>query len=162
MCIELAPLDDQTQSRIRVPSSGTLAGRVDTLSSQERSGRMRLVRSKDTMPELAVRRWLHARGYRYRLHVPTLPGKPDIVFPTRRKVIFVHGCFWHRHEGCRLATMPKSRIDFWQAKLAANRARDTAKLRALAEAGWTSMVVWQCELRDMDTVGGRIIEFLTP
>lgn len=121
---------------------------------------MSLVRSKDTKPEIAVRRWLHARGYRYRLHVANLPGRPDLVFASRKKVVFIHGCFWHRHAGCSLARMPKSRLDFWGPKLDANAERDRRKLAALTEAGWSALVVWECELRDLDGAGARIIRFL--
>ena len=121
---------------------------------------MSLVRSENTKPELAVRRWLHARGYRYRLHAAKLPGRPDLVVPTRRKVIFVHGCFWHHHNDCRLATMPKSRVEFWRPKLEANAARDIKKLEALVDAGWAYLVVWQCELRDMESTGKRMVQFL--
>ena len=133
---------------------------MDILTKEERSVRMGRVRTKDTEPELAVRRWLHGRGYRYRLHVRHLPGRPDLVFPSRKKAIFVHGCFWHRHDGCKLATLPKTRPDFWIPKLEGNVARDARKSGALADAGWTSLVVWQCELRDLDAVGRRIVEFL--
>lgn len=133
---------------------------MDILTKEERSRRMSLVRTKGTEPELAVRRWLHARGYRYTLHVRDLPGSPDLVFPSRRKSIFVHGCFWHRHQGCKMATLPKTRPEFWIPKLEANVARDAMKCRALADAGWGALVVWQCELRDLEAVGRRIMEFL--
>jgi len=121
---------------------------------------MSLVRSKDTKPELVVRRWLHAMGYRYRLHVAKLPGRPDLVFPSRKKVLFVHGCFWHRHQNCALARLPKSRLDFWLPKLEANATRDRAKIEALQSLGWGVLVVWECELRDIEALGARIIRFL--
>lgn len=133
---------------------------MDTLTPAQRSERMSRVRGRDTKPEMVVRRLLHARGYRYRLHARDLPGRPDLVFPARRKVIFVHGCFWHRHEGCALARMPKSRLDFWQAKLEGNRERDQRKLRDLAARGWRAMVVWECELRDLPGLAVRLEEFL--
>lgn len=133
---------------------------MDTLKPEERSKRMSLVRSKDTKPELAVRRWLHARGYRYRLHANKLPGRPDLVFPARKKALFVHGCFWHRHEDCALARLPKSRLEFWVPKLEANAARDRQKIEALRSLGWDVLVVWECELRDMEALGTRIIRFL--
>lgn len=107
---------------------------------------MSRVRAKDTKPEIEVRGFLHAAGLRYRLHAPDLPGKPDLVFSSRRIALFVHGCFWHRHEDpdCRLARMPKSRHDFWEPKLRANAERDARNTAALAAAGWKVMVVWEC------------------
>ncbi|WP_395317221.1 very short patch repair endonuclease [Variovorax sp. UC74_104] len=133
---------------------------MDTLTPKQRSERMARVRGRDTKPELVVRRLLHSRGYRYRLHDKKLPGSPDLVFPRKRKVIFVHGCFWHRHEGCRLARMPKSRIDFWSTKLNGNQARDQRKLAALAQQGWSAMIVWECELRDLEALASRLEGFL--
>lgn len=133
---------------------------MDILDREERSRRMKLVRQKNTAPELMLRRWLHARGYRYRLHVLDLPGRPDLVFPSLRKVVFVHGCFWHHHRNCRLAKVPATRTDFWVPKLLGNAERDARKCRELAEAGWTSLVVWQCELRDLEATGTRVIRFL--
>ncbi len=121
---------------------------------------MALVRGVDTKPELKVRKALHALGYRYRLHDKRLPGSPDLVFPGRRKVVFVHGCFWHRHEGCNLARLPKSRLDFWLPKLEGNRQRDVRKLEGLAELGWAATVVWECELRDMPRLTSRLVRFL--
>lgn len=121
---------------------------------------MAKVRGRDTKPELAVRRRLHALGYRYRLHDKKLPGSPDLVFPSRRKAVFVHGCFWHMHECCALARMPKSRLEFWRPKLEGNRARDAAKVGRLRDLGWDVMTVWECELRDMDTLVARVVAFL--
>lgn len=121
---------------------------------------MALVRSTDTGPELAVRRLLHGMGYRYRLHVRDLPGKPDLVFRSRRCVIFVHGCFWHRHEDCSLARMPKSRVDFWEAKLESNRVRDAREVASLKKAGWRVFVVWECELKDKEKLAHRLSRFL--
>jgi DNA mismatch endonuclease (patch repair protein) len=114
-----------------------------------RSKQMALVRQKDTKPELRVRRFFHAAGLRYRLHEKRLPGKPDIVFSSRRIAVFVHGCFWHRHPdpACKLARLPKSRLEFWNAKLAANAERDARNLAALKVAGWHAIVVWECELK---------------
>lgn len=121
---------------------------------------MSLVRSKNTGPEMIVRRLVHGAGYRYRLHASKLPGKPDLVFAGRRKVIFVHGCFWHRHDNCGFARLPKSNLEFWGTKLEGNKARDLANYRRLHEIGWESMVVWECELRDLDEVLRRIAHFL--
>ncbi len=131
---------------------------VDTLTIEQRSERMSRVRSKDTKAELAVRRLVFSMGYRYRLHRRDLPGSPDLVFPSRRKVIFVHGCFWHRHPGC--GRMPKSRQDFWEPKLEANRQRDERNMTALRDDGWDACVIWECELKDMAEVEGRIRRFL--
>lgn len=133
---------------------------MDTLTKEQRSERMSRIRGSDTKPELLVRKALHALGYRYRLHDKKLPGKPDLSFPGRRKVIFVHGCFWHMHEGCLLARMPKSRLDFWRPKLEGNRARDAGKLEQLRVLGWDVMVVWECELSDMDLLLMRLEAFL--
>lgn len=133
---------------------------MDTLTREQRSERMARVRGRDTKPELAVRNRLHALGYRYRLHDRKLPGSPDLVFAGRRKALFVHGCFWHMHEGCTLARMPKSRLEFWRPKLEGNRARDAVKLEQLRALGWDVMVVWECELRDLDALVVRIEAFL--
>jgi DNA mismatch endonuclease (patch repair protein) len=105
------------------------------------------IRSKDTKPEMTVRRYLHARGFRYRLHARDLPGSPDLVLPKYRVAILVHGCFWHRHPGCRFATTPASNIERWSAKFLANIDRDARKLASLEAAGWHVIVVWECELR---------------
>lgn len=125
-----------------------------------RSAQMRLIRAKDTKPELAVRRALFALGYRYRLHAAKLPGKPDLVFPGRRKAIFIHGCFWHRHSGCKKTRTPKTRLEYWQPKFAANVARDERNQAALRAEGWRFMVVWECELHDLDRLTRRIVRFL--
>lgn len=133
---------------------------MDTLTPQQRSERMGRVRNKDTKPEMCVRRLVYALGYRYRLHASELPGRPDLVFKSRHKVIFVHGCFWHRHEGCSLCRMPKSRLRFWKPKLTANRRRDLVNQDKLANLGWDFMIAWECELRDMDALALRIKSFL--
>ncbi|MBS0155192.1 MAG: DNA mismatch endonuclease Vsr [Nitrospira sp.] len=122
------------------------------MSREKRSEIMALVRGKDTRPEMAVRKLVWSLGYRYRLHRKELAGCPDLVFFGRRKIIFVHGCFWHRHKGCALARMPKSRIDFWAPKLEGNAARDKNNKRALIRQGWKVMTVWECELKDLDRV----------
>jgi DNA mismatch endonuclease (patch repair protein) len=121
---------------------------------------MARVRSKNSRPELAVRKIVFAFGYRYRLHARTLPGCPDLVFRPRRKVIFVHGCFWHRHANCILARMPKSRIDFWTTKLEGNRKRDERNKRALAREGWKVLTIWECQLRNAERLEARIRRFL--
>jgi DNA mismatch endonuclease (patch repair protein) len=133
---------------------------MDTLSRSERSERMAQIRGRDTKPELLVRRLVHRCGFRYRLHRRTLPGKPDLVFASRKKVIFVHGCFWHRHPGCALARLPKSRIEFWVPKLTENRKRDLRNIRSLSRLGWKTHVVWECELHDTSRLEQKIRRFL--
>lgn len=120
---------------------------ADVFSKEQRSSIMRRVRSKDTKPELKVRRLLHAEGYRFTLHSDGLPGKPDIVFSRRKTVIFVHGCFWHQHPQCKSAVRPSSNTGYWQQKLARNMARDEATTAALEAAGWQVIVVWECMLK---------------
>lgn len=133
---------------------------MDTLTPQERSAQMRRVRARNTKPEMLVRRTLHGLGYRYRLHARDLPGTPDIVLRPRKSAIFVHGCFWHRHKGCKLARMPKSRIDFWETKLEANRTRDARHMNELHDLGWRVMVVWECETGDAKALAERLTGFL--
>jgi DNA mismatch endonuclease, patch repair protein len=120
---------------------------MDVFNREKRSEVMSRVRSKDTRPELVVRRALHRRGLRFRLHGRDLPGKPDIVFPSRRVVVFIHGCFWHRHPGCRRTTTPASNSAFWKAKFDATVKRDAEAMFALEAAGWTALVIWECEIR---------------
>ncbi|SMF93503.1 T/G mismatch-specific endonuclease [Methylomagnum ishizawai] len=135
---------------------------VDTLMPAERSELMARVRSKDTRPEILVRRLVHAMGYRYRLHVGRLPGSPDLVFPRLRKVLFVHGCFWHQHPNprCKIARLPKSRPEFWHPKLEGNRRRDERQQEALLDLGWHFMVVWECETWDIPSLIEKIQMFL--
>lgn len=133
---------------------------MDTLTSEQRSERMSRVRSQDTKPELTVRRLVHSLGYRYRLHDSCLPGTPDLVFSGRKRVIFVHGCFWHRHQGCKLARLPKSRLEFWGPKLEANRKRDEASVRSLQEIGWDVLTVWECQVKDTAALADTIKDFL--
>jgi len=130
--------------------------------SLERSLQMARVRSKDTKPEMAVRRLVHRLGYRYRLHRRDLPGSPDLVFPGRRKVILVHGCFWHRHPDptCKRARMPKTRVEFWVPKLEANAERDARTLQALEALGWEALTLWECEIESNRDLEQRIIRFL--
>jgi len=122
---------------------------------------MARIGSKNTAPELTVRRVLHAMGYRFRLHRKDLPGTPDIVLPRHRKAIFVHGCFWHGH-GCRIGRPPKSKPEFWEPKLARNRARDEEKRRALQQQGWSVLTLWQCEIKDRTALEDRLRGFLRP
>lgn len=117
---------------------------------------MRAVRRAHTAPELIVRRALHAASLRFRLHRRDPPGTPDIVLPRHRTAIFVHGCFWHRHSGCRLTTTPKTRVEFWQDKFDKNVARDAAKQAALVEAGWRVLTIWECETRDQEGLSARL------
>ena len=133
---------------------------VDSLTPAQRSERMSRIKGKNTKPELFVRRLVHGLGYRYRLHEKRLPGRPDLVFAGRRKVIFVHGCFWHRHEGCRLTRWPKTRLDFWGPKLEGNAARDRDVERELSQLGWDVMVIWECEVKDRAALAPRIRAFL--
>lgn len=119
------------------------------------------IRSADTKPEMIVRRATHALGFRYRLHVRSLPGSPDLVFARQRRVIFVHGCFWHRHDGCRRTTFPKTRAEYWSEKFAANVARDAAQAIALRELGWSILTIWECETRDLSAVRQAISHFLS-
>jgi DNA mismatch endonuclease, patch repair protein len=118
------------------------------------------IRGKDTQPEMRVRRVAHALGFRYRLHRPDLPGHPDLVFPKLRKVILVHGCYWHRHPGCRFAYMPKSNVDFWQHKFENNQKRDRQALSELVKLGWIPMVIWECETVDPDLLRARLLSHL--
>lgn len=133
---------------------------MDSVSSHRRSEIMALVRSKDSRPEMVVRRFVHRMGFRYRLHAANLPGKPDLVFPSRKKIIFVHGCFWHRHENCPLARIPKSRQAFWIDKLNRNRDRDTRIQKELGQAGWQVLTLWECEIKNNVILGEKIKDFL--
>lgn len=120
---------------------------ADSLTAERRSWNMSRIRSRDTGPELTLRSMLHRAGFRFRLHDRSLPGTPDIVMKKHRTVILVHGCYWHRHQGCRNATTPSSRGDFWQDKFAATVARDKRNIEALKELGWNPVVVWECDLK---------------
>lgn len=119
---------------------------ADVLTREQRRRNMSAIRGKNTAPEMCVRRSLHAMGFRYRLHDPGLPGRPDLVFPRYRAAIFIHGCFWHWH-GCRLCKVPDTRPEWWKRKLAANRARDERVIRELRELRWRVLVIWECALR---------------
>jgi len=133
---------------------------TDHVDRKTRSLIMAAVRSEDTKPELAVRKIVHAMGYRYRLHDRKLPGRPDLVFVSRCKAIFVHGCFWHRHTGCRYATSPKTHVAFWKAKFSYKVARDRRNRRELKKLGWVVLTVWQCELKNPKKLTERLNEFL--
>ncbi|WP_352827103.1 DNA mismatch endonuclease Vsr [Mesorhizobium sp. M0494] len=127
---------------------------------ERRSRLMTRVRQRDTKPEMVVRRAAHSMGSRFRLQRRDLPGRPDLVFPRHRKVIFVHGCFWHSHPGCKCATVPKTRTEYWLAKLAANRARDSRVESELLELGWEVGIVWECETRNEAFLAGFLAKFL--
>lgn len=117
---------------------------------------MSRIRGKDTKPEMMVRRIAHAMGLRFRLHRRDLPGCPDLVFPKYKTVIFVHGCFWHRHDGCRKATMPKSNMQFWESKFVRNISRDRFSMAQLRDLGWTAEIIWECEVKDSKGVEDRL------
>ncbi|MFC0304017.1 very short patch repair endonuclease [Rhizorhabdus histidinilytica] len=123
---------------------------ADVVDTATRSRMMSGIRGKDTQPEMRLRRALHARGFRFRLHDRSLPGSPDLVLPRWQAIIQVHGCFWHRHAGCRYATSPASRPEFWQTKFDANVARDRASISALQRGGWRTAIIWECGLRSAD------------
>lgn len=125
---------------------------TDIVDHQTRSRMMAGIKGKNTRPELALRRALHSRGFRYRLHSTKIPGRPDLIFAKHRAVVFVHGCFWHRHEGCFYATTPATRAEFWQAKFEANIARDSAVRATLIESGWRVAIIWECALRKPEQV----------
>jgi DNA mismatch endonuclease (patch repair protein) len=123
---------------------------------------MAAIKGRNTKPEILVRQMLHAHGFRFRLHRRDLPGRPDIVLPKYKTVVFVNGCFWHQHVGCKFATKPSSRVEFWDAKLTRNVARDFENAAKLAELGWRVIVVWECELRDANAVITRLLSGLKP
>lgn len=132
---------------------------MDVFTPEKRSSVMRSVKAKNTKPELAARQLIHRLGYRFRLHRKDLPGKPDIVFPKYRAVIFVHGCFWHWH-GCKRTRMPKSNSEYWRAKIDRNVARDKRTKRELGKLGWRRLVIWECELTDLQKVSRKVQNFL--
>ena len=132
---------------------------VDIVSEQQRSYNMSRIRSKNTKPEIIVRSMLHRLGYRFTVNGPKnkkLPGKPDIVLPKYKTVIFVHGCFWHRHKGCKYATLPKARAEWWKTKLEGNAERDVRQQKELWKLGWEVIVIWECELKKCDSLTQRI------
>lgn len=133
---------------------------MDKLTPEQRSDLMGRVRNRGTTPELLVRGLVYSWGYRYRLHVKTLPGSPDLVFPSRRKVIFVHGCFWHQHR-CKRGTRPATNTDFWNAKLERNTLRDKEAVRLLRNDGWRVAVIWECEVKNTERLTKRLRRFLS-
>lgn len=133
---------------------------LDTPPTPFRSSLMAKVRGRDTKPEMIVRRMAHALGYRFRLRRKDLPGSPDLVFPGRRAVVFVHGCFWHRHPGCSKASTPKSNQTFWDDKFARNVERDARKERELRQLGWDVLVIWECETKKPDVIRANLLNFL--
>lgn len=128
--------------------------------SPERQRIMRAVKGRDTKPEMTVRRMIHGMGYRYRLHRKDLPGKPDLVFPSRKKIIFVNGCFWHGHRCARGARVPKANRDYWKKKITRNCERDQATLMKLSEGEWDVLTVWECELKGLESLRDRLKHFL--
>lgn len=133
---------------------------VDKLTAAQRSANMARIRSKNTSPELRLRRLVYQLGYRYRLHRKDLPGKPDLVFLSRRKIIFVHGCFWHQHAACREGRRPGSRQTYWEPKLQGNVDRDRRYQKELKELGWKTLVIWECQLNDISAVTRELKRFL--
>lgn len=129
-------------------------------SAEQRSRTMRAVKSRDTGPELVIRRLLHGAGYRFRLHRNDLPGKPDLVFPSRRKILFIHGCFWHGHDCARGARAPKNNADYWEAKIQRNKTRDVKNIAQLTAAGWGVLVIWECDIADRENLLARLRSFL--
>jgi DNA mismatch endonuclease, patch repair protein len=134
---------------------------ADKFTPEERSRIMARVKGRDTKPEKIVRSLLHAMGYRFRLHRKDLPGKPDIVLPKHKKVIFVHGCFWHGHPSCRRAARPTSNVNFWNTKIDGNISRDSAAQAALTSQGWQYLILWQCEISNLTALSNKLAEFLT-
>ena len=135
---------------------------ADHVSPEARSRIMASVRSKGTKPEMVVRRALHRLGYRYRLHRKDLPGRPDLAFVAKRKVLFINGCFWHLHDGCPRANLPKTNRDFWTSKLERNRRRDYVNIASLRQLGWDVYTLWECELKDLDRAVKRVSRLLGP
>ncbi|MBD8560268.1 DNA mismatch endonuclease Vsr [Pseudomonas fluorescens] len=135
---------------------------ADVVTPEQRSRNMSKIRGKNTKPEMIVRSTYHELGLRYRLHRKDLPGTPDLIFPKYRLCVFVHGCFWHRHPGCKYAYTPKSRLDFWLPKLAKNIERDTRAQRALEAAGWRVSIIWECQTKNTDTLRSVIKKMFDP
>lgn len=138
--------------------------KMDKITPERRSENMRKIRGKGMKPELMVRKLTHGMGYRYRLHLSDLPGKPDLVFIGRKKAIFVHGCFWHQHpaSSCKIVRVPKSNQDYWLPKLKRNAEKDIAVKRQLQRSGWGVLVIWECQTKNIQAICGRISKFLGP
>lgn len=136
---------------------------MDTITPLRRSKNMRRIKSENTRPELSVRRLIYHLGFRYRVHYQDLPGKPDIVFPRRKKAIFVHGCFWHQHQTptCRYVHLPKSRLDYWLPKLQRTQQRDASYYALLTRLGWKHLIVWECDLDDLQSLTTKLKDFLS-
>ncbi len=148
------------ESKLEEVNLATGRTMTDNVSPEVRSRTMAQVKSKGMRPEMLVRRQLYGLGYRYRLHRTDLPGRPDLVFPGRRKIVFVNGCFWHYHSGCPRVRIPATNRDYWLAKLERNRARDERNLNLLEESRWAVMTVWECQLGNLDATTERLVAFL--
>lgn len=133
---------------------------MDRITQAQRSANMRKIRGKNTSPEMAVRRLIRDLGFGYRLHDQTLPGQPDLVFKGRKKVIFIHGCFWHQHSGCKIAHIPESNHEYWVPKLQKTQSRDTQHYKELAASGWRVLTLWECELKDAASLQTKVLNFL--
>ena len=135
-----------------------MSGEVMHKVSEQRSRNMSAIKSKNTKPEIKVRKVLHSMGYRFRLHSKDLPGSPDIVLPKYKTVIFVHGCFWHRHENCKYASTPKTRKEFWNKKFTENKKRDSEIQDKIKNLDWRSVVIWECETKNIENLRDKIID----
>ncbi len=133
---------------------------MDHVTKEKRSKIMAAVHSENTKPEILVRKLVYAMGHRYRLHDKSLPGKPDLVFKSKKKAIFVNGCFWHGHDGCEKARLPKTRVAYWRTKIESNKLRDNKKFKELTSMGWRYLIIWQCNLKNINSTSKRIIKFL--
>ncbi|MGZ8910679.1 MAG: very short patch repair endonuclease [Methylococcaceae bacterium] len=134
---------------------------VDKVTPEKRSWMMARIRSQNTAPEIKLRKLIFSMGFRYRLHYKGLPGRPDIIFPGKKKVIFMHGCFWHGHPNCRASKLPQTRKDFWESKIHTNKERDKRNIMELEKLNWKVLVVWQCELKNLSNIQEIIRLFLS-
>ena len=154
-------MDSWTEFAVPEERSASKIGRAENEAIHPtRSAMMAKIGSRDTAPEMIVRRCLFSKGYRYRLHAGDLPGRPDIVFRKRRKAIFVHGCFWHRHDGCPRTTTPKTRQSYWLDKFERNQARDARNEAALSAMGWNILIIWECETKEIESLSARLKAFM--
>ena len=142
------------------PSKGPMRDGKTCNVDESVSFRMKRVKQRDTAPELVVRKLVFEKGYRYRIHRDDLPGSPDLVFPSRRKVVFVHGCFWHGHANCVRASLPKTHTKYWEDRISKNRERDERSISTLEQLGWSVYVVWECETKDVNSLEKRLLDFL--